>query len=155
MPLEAPPVHPSETAPEFVQDHVSVITIESSTIDLTLEIVKTTNPQTETLPADSLLTPEALVTPLLSGITTLQVESPPGAEMEENVGILSPPKLQTSSPRLTQFIQSPQPASETAETDELAEHQVLSEEVLKGKCTAESWFDGENGGCIQEVCVAE
>ena len=48
--------------------------------------------------------------------------------MEENVGILSPPKLQTSSPRFTQFIQSPQPASETAETDELAEHQVPSEE---------------------------
>ena len=128
MPLEAPPVHPSETAPELVQDHVSVITIESSTVDPPLEIVEATNPPTETLPADGLLSPEALVTPLLSGITTLQVESPPGVEMEENVGIVSPPKLQTSSPRFTQFIQSPQPASETAETDELAEHQVPSEE---------------------------
>ena len=91
MPLEAPPYHPFETAPELVQDHISVITIESSTIVPPLEIAEPT-PQTETLRADGLLTPEALVTPLLSGITTLQVGSPPGAEMGENVAILSPPK---------------------------------------------------------------
>ena len=130
MPLEAPPVHPSETAPELVQDHISVITIESSTVDPPLEIVEATNPPTETLPAGGLLTPEALVTPLLSGITTLQVESPPGVEMEVNVDNLSPPKLQTSSPRFTQFIQSPQPASETAETDELAGTKSLLREKL-------------------------
>ena len=100
----ADPLLTSNIAPATGNEQVEVITIESSTVASTTEEVEPESPIIDIL-NESPPTPENPVSPILAGITMMNMDPPDNSTANTtNADPILPSDLQISSPKLTQFL---------------------------------------------------
>ena len=126
-PIEVIPLNQLvDFAPGTNHGHINVIAIEGSTVEPTGQNMESRVPF-EDLFVIQPPTPEILVAPRLSGITSLYLDNSPGADVDGTLdNLVSFSKLQISA-RFIHYLQPSIPVVESTEAPDLAEHKAPSE----------------------------